>query len=129
MGVGKTFSESMGRGSMTAIARRTGIPRRTLYSYRNMEVDPPLGRVAQICETLGLEIRIEPVDAVFQRVETQDLGAGARPEVRVEAAAKPGGDEALEALVARIRAHWDALGNAYARRSWAAIVERSLPGP
>ena len=100
-------------GVTNALASRRATGKNDAVSRILAGHKPSWDRACQILEALGLEVRVEAVSKpVFRGGETPH---------------HPGGDEALEALVARIRAHWDALGNAYARRTWALTVERSVP--
>ena len=114
---------AMASASMEQLHRQTGIAVRSLYSYRNGEVVPPMGRADVICNALGLEFRIEPIagkKAVFGGRESRVS------EVRDDGG-RAGGAGELASLMARIRRHWDALGNDYARTNWVRHLQRSFP--
>ena len=66
--------EALRAASLSDVARRSGIPRRSLQSVLDGHV-PSLERAADICAALGLELSIGPRRLYGRAPKVEDLGS------------------------------------------------------
>lgn len=111
------LTEALGSASVDALAERTGISRRSLYRYRSGDLDPPLGRAADIAAALGLELYIGPPRDSEPPAPVAPAPAPAAPDIGSARAGEsapaplpiPVRDRALAELLTAVVRRWESL--------------------